>query len=139
MSDSLAAAAVDVTSVEKTATVVVRGEIDIATAEVLSRALQLACDQRPSRVLVDLREATFFGLTALDLVLGIREPLARRGATVQIVNATRSVEKMMAALGVTALAGPGLVAVPSGEQTPRRRSRRRVTMVTDVRAVVADS
>jgi hypothetical protein len=29
--------------------------------------------------------------------------------------------------------------VPSGEQTPRRRSRRRVTMVTDVRAVVADS
>ncbi len=137
MSDRLAA--VDVSCAEGTATVTVRGEIDIATAGVLARALQLACDQQPTRVLVDLADATFFGLTGLDLVLGIRESLARRGATVQVVNATTSVEKMMAALGVTSLAGPGLIAVPSGGETSRWwPRRRRVTLVTDVRTVVAD-
>lgn len=136
MSDRLAV--VDVSSVEGTVTVIVRGEIDIATADVLQRALQLACDERPSRVLVDLRDATFFGLTGLDLVLAIREPLARRGATLQVVNATASVEKMMAALGVTSLAGSGLIVVPAHDQSPRCHTRRRVALVTDVQAVVAD-
>jgi anti-sigma B factor antagonist len=137
MSDRLAA--VDVTCVEGTATVTVRGEIDIATADVLARALQLACDQQPTRVLIDLADATFFGLTGLDLVLGIRESLARHGATVQVVNATTSVEKMMTVLGVSSLAGPGLIAVPSGGEPSRWRTRRRrVSLVTDVRTVVAD-
>lgn len=137
MTDRLAA--VDVACVDQTATVVVRGEIDIATADLLEQALQLACHQQPSRVLVDLREATFFGLTGLDLVIGIREPLARRGATVTVINPTPSVEKMMAVLGVSSLVGPGLVAVPNGPQTSRWRARRRrLDLTADAQAVVAE-
>jgi hypothetical protein len=58
---------------------------------------------------------------------------------VQVLNPAPSVEKMMAVLGVGSLFGPGLTAVPNGDQTPRWRPRRRRVDLTDAQAVVAES
>jgi hypothetical protein len=41
---------------------VLHGEFDIATIDVLASALREVCDRTPTRITVDLHDASFFGL-----------------------------------------------------------------------------
>jgi anti-anti-sigma factor len=79
-------------------TLVLHGEFDVATISSLTQALNSASEQSPSHVTIDLRDAAFFGLAALDTVLAADAALAARGSGLDIVNATPSVAKMMTAV-----------------------------------------
>jgi anti-anti-sigma regulatory factor len=111
MSDS--PAAVEVRTIAGGFTLVLHGEFDVATVDVLADALRNAYDLRPAHVTVDLCDAVFFGLGALDQVLDADAKLAARGCTVEVVNATSSVEKMLAALGAQHLVVANEQALPA--------------------------
>jgi anti-anti-sigma factor len=100
-------AAVDVRTVAGRFTLVLHGEFDVATVDVLDQALRGVGARRPALVTVDLRDAAFFGLTALDTVLAAHAELAARGCALELVNTTWSVGKMLAALNVQHLVSAG--------------------------------
>jgi anti-anti-sigma regulatory factor len=51
-----------------------------------------------ARFTVDLRNATFLGVAALDQILDADAKLTARGCRLEVVNGTSSIEKMLAAL-----------------------------------------
>jgi anti-anti-sigma factor len=63
-----------------TEVVIVRGEVDIATAPLLRAVLDTVVARRPVRVEVDLSGATFLDAHALTVLAGIRRRLAGRHA-----------------------------------------------------------
>lgn len=91
-------ATVDIRNVGDRFTLELHGEFDVATVDVLTNALRHVNVRGPALVAVDLRDATFFGLTALDAVLAAHAELAARGCMLDLVNTTRSVGKMLTAL-----------------------------------------
>lgn len=68
---------IDVTRDEHVTTVYVNGDVDLATAELLSAATDLALQGPPLRVVVDLSEVSFFSAAGLTLLLDLRERTAR--------------------------------------------------------------
>jgi anti-sigma B factor antagonist len=69
---------VDTRRDQGTETVVVRGEVDIATAPLLRAVLDTVVGRRPSRVEVDLSGATFLDAHALTTLAAVRRRLASR-------------------------------------------------------------
>lgn len=61
-----------------TEVVVVRGEVDIATAPLLRAVLDSVVGRRPARVEVDLSGASFLDAYALTVLAAVRRRLARR-------------------------------------------------------------
>jgi anti-sigma B factor antagonist len=61
-------------------TVVVRGEVDMATSPLLRAVLDTVIGRRPTRVEVDLSGATFLDAHALTTLAAVRRRLASRGA-----------------------------------------------------------
>jgi anti-sigma B factor antagonist len=59
-------------------TVVVRGEVDIATSPLLRAVLDTVIGRRPTRVVVDLSGATFLDAHALSTLAAVRRRLANR-------------------------------------------------------------
>lgn len=59
------------------ATVFVNGDVDLATADLLSAAVDLALQGSPLRVLVDLSEVSFFSAAGLSVLLNLRERAER--------------------------------------------------------------
>ena len=58
-------------------TVFVNGDVDLATADLLSAAADLALHGSPLRVLVDLADVSFFGAAGLTVLLNLRERAER--------------------------------------------------------------
>lgn len=58
-------------------TVYVNGYVDLATADLLSAAADLALRSSPLRVLVDLSEVSFFSAAGLTVLLSLRERAER--------------------------------------------------------------
>lgn len=54
---------------EDAVTIVVRGELDVETGPRLEEELRRAEADRPDRLVLDLREVTFFDSTGLQIVL----------------------------------------------------------------------
>jgi anti-anti-sigma factor len=92
--------------------VALQGEFDIATMDVLSGALQTACDGSSRHVTVDLGEVRFFGLAAMDLVLDAHRRLAGGGCTLNVIRPNPSVDKLMSALDLAFLADPVSITLP---------------------------
>ena len=61
-------------------TVVVRGELDLATAPLLRSVLDLACTDRAGRVDLNLSAVTFLDAYALSTVIAAHRRLSARGA-----------------------------------------------------------
>lgn len=64
---------VEVARERHVATVHVDGDVDLATAGLLSAAADRALDGLPLRVIVDLSQVTFFGAAGLTALLHLRE------------------------------------------------------------------
>lgn len=66
--------------------VVVRGEVDAATAPLLRAVLDTVVCRRPARVEVDLSGASFLGAPALSILTEARRRLAARHAVLALRN-----------------------------------------------------
>lgn len=96
-------ASAELLCVDATVMLVVHGEFDVATAHVLGEALDDASERRPAHVRVNLADSQFFGLRALEQVSAAYEQLAARGCTVDMVNPSRSVDRMIRVLDMSHL------------------------------------
>jgi anti-sigma B factor antagonist len=96
-----------------TVVVVVRGEVDLATAPLLRAVLDSVVGRRPARVEVDLSGASFLDRYALTTLAAVRRRLAARRATLVLRDpspaASRLLERSAADLEVvTSTPAPGL-------------------------------
>jgi anti-anti-sigma factor len=106
--------------VEGTSTVIaVRGEVDMSTAHVLTEMVEHAVGRRPSRVVLDLSEVTFFSahgisalLSAQSTATGARVELALRDPApcVAYLLAVTGARSDLTPLGVPAQGGTGVAA-----------------------------
>jgi anti-anti-sigma factor len=68
---------IEVTREQHVTTVYVNGDVDLATAELLSAATDLALQGPPLRVIVDLAEVSFFGAAGLTVLVDLQERTER--------------------------------------------------------------
>jgi anti-anti-sigma factor len=86
--------------------VVAAGEFDLATADVLSDALDRACLDGGD-VLVDLGRVRFMDVVALHCILRAQERLADRNAKVTLTHPNRVVRRLLEVSGLHGLIRPG--------------------------------
>lgn len=86
-------------------TVTVTGEVDLATAPMLMRALELAAVGDPDVVVVDAAELTFIGTYGLGVILGARQALRERSGRLLIRNPSSMLRRTLAITRLTDLAG----------------------------------
>jgi anti-sigma B factor antagonist len=83
--------------------VALRGEFDVATAD-LDRLAELV-QQSDSSVVVDLDAVTFVDSTALGLLVGFQKLVNQRGLAFAIRRPTRRVEQLLAITGLDRVLG----------------------------------
>ncbi len=83
--------------------VVVRGEIDVATAPTLREHLYAAVDRSSGPVIVDLLGVTFIDSTALGVLIGTRERAEQRGTGLRLVVEEARIIKIFEITGLTEL------------------------------------
>jgi anti-anti-sigma factor len=90
--------------------VVVGGEVDLVSADVLSHALRRVCQlERGSEMVIDLTELTFVDVAGCRALVAGTEPLRGAGGRVLFHGVDGQVDKVMALLGITRLPGLELV------------------------------
>ena len=90
--------------------VLVAGEVDLASAEVLTHALQRICQRQvASRMDIDLSELTFLDVAGCRAVAAGTETLRRDGGTVLLRGASGHIRKVMCLLAMNRLPGVELV------------------------------
>jgi anti-sigma B factor antagonist len=99
-------ASADVTAVvtfddDGTATIRVTGEIDIATADTIRRAVAVAIEDRPAHVVFDLSAVDFIDSSGLAVLL----EAAKAADSVRIHRASNVVRRVIHATGLTELFG----------------------------------
>lgn len=67
------------------AVVAVSGELDAASRNAVERALHLAEDSRPARLVIDLRGLEFMDTTGISCVLRARQRAQRTGRDVRVL------------------------------------------------------
>ncbi|UQX03775.1 STAS domain-containing protein [Streptomyces sp. RerS4] len=88
-------------------TVAVTGEIDIATAPLLSEALHTALADGVARVEADFRGVSFCDLSGLNALLRARRAAAARGHSLHVTGvASPQVRKLFEMTGTTAMIAP---------------------------------
>jgi anti-anti-sigma factor len=88
----------------RVAVVAPRGELDLAGVERLRRALLEACEAQ-TLVVVDLADVTFMDSAALGVIVGGAKRLHRRGAALQVVNASGEPLRAIEMTGLDVLLG----------------------------------
>jgi anti-anti-sigma factor len=86
--------------VDGTATVVISGEVDAATAPLLERALDEAGQAATDAIVVDVAEVTFMDAAGLRVLLGAQAAAAGRQARLQLDRLSFSVRRLFEAAGV---------------------------------------
>lgn len=81
----------------------IRGELDMATAPKLRRALDTALDAEGRRVVVDLRELTFVDSTGVRVLLAAASRARNEGCSFVLRAPCRSVQKALALTGADRL------------------------------------
>lgn len=81
--------------------VVVRGEIDMATADVVRAGLTGACE-RTDNVVLDLREVSFMDTQGLAVVIESQQACAAGGTRFAITRAPDHVHRLFDMIGLTA-------------------------------------
>ena len=86
-------------------TVTVTGEVDLATAPLLRRALGLAASAAgdPAVVVIDACELSFIGTYGLGVILGARRTLQTRSGTLAIRNPSRMLQRTLSITRLTDL------------------------------------
>lgn len=88
-------------------TVAVLGEIDIATAPLLSQALHAALADGVSRVVADFRGVTFCDVSGLNALLRARRAARARGHSLHVTEVTSpQVRKLFEMTGTTEMISP---------------------------------
>jgi anti-anti-sigma factor len=77
----------------------VTGELDLTTAPHLTQLLLAAAEQRPQRLVVDLRAVAFLDLSGARAILTVREALGD-ACPVVLRNPRPSARKVLAATGL---------------------------------------
>ena len=76
-----------------------RGELDMATAPRLARALSTALDAGPTRLAIDLRDLTFIDSAGVRVVLAAGRRARDAGAPLVLRSPCRSVRKVLRLTG----------------------------------------
>jgi anti-anti-sigma factor len=108
---------VDVTREDRVSTVRVRGEIDLAAAERLERALQSVQDEPSEVTIIDLREVTFIDSTGLSTITSADARARTDGRELRIVRGSEQVQKLLHVTGMDKILP--LVDDPSEPVSPR--------------------
>ncbi|MEV0203202.1 STAS domain-containing protein [Nonomuraea sp. NPDC050691] len=78
-----------------------RGEIDLATAELLKASLDTMLEGRSVSVLeVDLSQVSFIDCSGLRVLMAVKRSLQRRGGTFSLAHLSPSAERLLAAAGL---------------------------------------
>jgi anti-sigma B factor antagonist len=84
-----------VTVAGRDAVVLVRGELDLATASALETAVMGYVDRGFSTVGVDLAAVTFMDTSGVNAIMACRQRATGPGATVSLSRASRSVRRIL--------------------------------------------
>jgi anti-sigma B factor antagonist len=93
-----------------TATVVVSGELDLATVASLRTRAQSVVEHSDGDVVLDMSGVTYMDSSGLSVVLEVRELLAQSERRLVIAEPSESVAAILTICGLT-----DLIAVPSGD------------------------
>lgn len=80
------------------ASVLVTGDLDLATVPALRARLDAALARRPAGLYVDLAGCTFADCSAVDLLLSVRDAARRDGVVLVLVRPSRPVRRLLHAL-----------------------------------------
>jgi anti-anti-sigma factor len=80
--------------------VVLQGEIDLSTGDIVRRELRELWESGWTEVVLDLREVTFMDTTAVHVLLDAREAATMAGATFGVVIGTGSAMRILALTGL---------------------------------------
>ncbi|MDQ1438394.1 MAG: hypothetical protein QOK43_2023 [Acidimicrobiaceae bacterium] len=101
----------DVSHAGSSATVVVRGELDVASAPELVKLLRLLAESGSTDVVLDMGHLGFVDSHGLDAVAAADVELAHRGGRVLVRNPSRLTRHLLAAMDLLhVLAEPALTA-----------------------------
>src|SRR5689334_3388938 len=86
-----------------TATVVVSGEIDLATSTRLNRELDDALDARPTRLRLDLSDVAFMDTTGVAVLLKGRRRALEQDCRLTVSSSSPTITRLLEITGLTAL------------------------------------
>lgn len=95
--------AVDVSTIDGTTVVSVRGEVDLYTAPKLREQLDGAVQGDQPRVVVDLTQLDFIDSTGLGVLVGALKQVRAAGGDMTLRNPSRSTHKILEIAGLTEL------------------------------------
>jgi anti-sigma B factor antagonist len=91
-----------------TATVIVRGEIDLSNSDELARCLRTAvADRSPATVRVDLEQASFIDSTGLGALIDGYRAAGEAGIRYVVTNPTDGFRRVLTVTGLSELFGLG--------------------------------
>ncbi len=90
----------DVIRAGRSACIVPAGELDIATAPELERAIADAAEAGDNRIVLDLRKLTFMDSTGLRTLVQTNAQARRDGFELVIVRGPRQIDKLFAVSGL---------------------------------------
>lgn len=73
----------------------VRGEVDLLTAPLLRAELDYQVDLMPSVLIIDLTGVTFFGVSGVEVLIGVYQRARRIEILLRLVANTRAVTRMV--------------------------------------------
>ena len=82
---------------------VVHGDVDVATAHLLSKAVTDALDRGRRDVTIDMRSVTFMDSTGLSAILTGREGAVAAGGSLRLTDASSAVRLVLDATSLTAV------------------------------------
>jgi anti-sigma B factor antagonist len=91
---------IDTEITEERVLLTVSGELDIASAPVLSEALDLAEESRPGHLVIDLADLTFMDSTGISVLVGARTRVCERGGVFHVVNVVGGPRKALELTGL---------------------------------------
>jgi stage II sporulation protein AA (anti-sigma F factor antagonist) len=94
--------AADVAQRDGHAVIVVRGEIDITTADEFRRAMETALQGR-ERIELDLRDTTFMDSTGLNVLVSAHRQLGQNREAIVVREPPRQIRTLLDVCGVAAL------------------------------------
>ncbi len=109
---------VDVVQLDGNAAVVLRGELDVATAPRLERSATEVIAQLPPKadLVLDLSQLEFIDASGLAVIARLDDELGRRGGGVRVESACPLTCRMFELTGLGSLLRRPAVAEPSGDR-----------------------
>ena len=91
---------VHVEHVGATAHVGIAGDLDMATAPHLQKAIDGAIERRVTRVVIDLREIEFLGSSGIAILDALERRARREGFAVTVIRGTPAVQRVLEIAGL---------------------------------------